>query len=84
MIKIGHYQICFMDLFVDVNGKLSAAKLWFHVANVIMSKVILTQAVISWDIFAAYGAICGGSHRATAWLKVKYGAQEQPTEKENL
>lgn len=73
MIKIGRYQLCFFDLLVDSAGKLSASKIWFHVANIIMSKVMLTQQNVSWELLAAYGAVCGGSHIASLWLKSKYG-----------
>lgn len=74
MITIGKYQICILDLFTDSTGKLSASKCWLHVANVIMSKVMLTQANVDWELLSAFGSIVGGSHIAGVWLKLKYGA----------
>lgn len=79
VIKIGQYQVCFLDLFTDASGKLSAAKFWFHVANVIMSKVMLTQGEVGWELLLAYGAVVGGSHVATLWLKSKYGCTNVDT-----
>jgi len=80
MLKFGKYQFCFFDLLVDANGKISAAKCWFHVANIIMSKIMLTQTDIEWELLLAYGSVVGGSHVATLWLKSKYGVTNADTD----
>lgn len=57
----------------DVTGKLSMTKIWFHIANVIMSYVMLRQQAVDWELLATYGAVVGGSHVATLFMKLKYG-----------
>lgn len=74
MITLGKYQVCVLDLFTDATGKLSSSKCWFNAANVIMSKVMLSQTNVDWELLSAYGAVVGGSHVASTWLKLKYGA----------
>jgi len=73
MIKIGKYELCFLDYFVDSQGKLSATKFWFHVGNIILSKAILEKSDLGWEDILSYGAIVGGSHVAVALLKLKFG-----------
>ena len=73
MIRIGKYELCVLDLFTDAQGKLSASKIWFHVANAIMTKIMLTQTGVGWELLLAYGSVVGGSHLGTLWLKQKYG-----------
>jgi hypothetical protein len=74
MISVGPYKVCVLDFFTDEkSGRLSATKLWLHVANIIMSKVMLEQQSVSWELLAAYGAVVGGSHIATLFMKWKYG-----------
>lgn len=73
MITLFGIRICPLDLVTDdKTGRLSSTKIWMHIANIIMSKVILTQQTVGWDLFAAYGGIVGGSHVAIFWLKRKY------------
>jgi hypothetical protein len=74
MLNIGKYQVCILDLFTDRDGKLSASKLWLHIGNVIMSKVMLTQQEVGWELLAAYGTVVGGSHIGAVWLRSKYGS----------
>lgn len=72
-LKLGNYDVCALDLVCDhQTGKLSTVKIWSHVANAIMSKVMLTQQSVSWDLMAAYGAIVGGSYVAMYFFKWKY------------
>lgn len=72
-IKFGQYQVCLLDLITDEkSGKLSMTKLWYHVANVILSMEILKQTSIDWQMVLAYGSVVGGSHLGTLWLKKKY------------
>jgi len=67
MIKLG-----ILDLVTDSNGKLSATKLWLHIANIVMSKTMLDSKIVDWELLAAYGSIVGGSYVATVFLKRKY------------
>lgn len=77
-MKIGSYNVCLLDLFTDEsNGRLSATKLWLHAANVIMSRVMLQQHDVGWELLAAYGAVVGGSHIATLFMKWKYNAPDR-------
>lgn len=72
MIEIGKYKVCLLDLVTDEKtGRLAASKIWSHIANIILSKAILT-ATITWELLAAYGAVVGGSHVAIMFLKYKY------------
>lgn len=72
-LKLKSYDICLLDLVCDhKTGKLSTVKIWAHVSNVIMSKVMLTQDVIGWDLMAAYGAIVGGSYVAMQFFKWRF------------
>jgi len=72
MIKLGKYHVCFLDLVTDEKtGKLAGTKIWNHVANIILSKAMLTNS-ITWELMLAYGAIVGGSHVAIMFLKYKY------------
>lgn len=71
-LKLKSYDICILDLVCDhKTGKLSTVKIWAHVANGIMSKVMLTQSV-DWELMAAYGAIVGGSYVGLQFLKWRY------------
>lgn len=73
MITLGGYNACLLDLVCDPKTKaFSATKIWMHVGNIIMSKVLLTQATVGWELLLAYGAVVGGSHVAIYWLKQKY------------
>lgn len=75
-MKISKYDVCLLDLVTDSNtGKLSTTKLWMHVANVIMSKIMLTQPLVDWELLTAYGAIVGGSYIASMLVKYRYGGQ---------
>lgn len=72
-LRVGKYDVCLLDLFVDTKtGKLSASKIWLHIANAIMSKVMLTQSNVGWELLAAYGAIVGGSYAGILFLKWKF------------
>lgn len=72
MLTIGKYRICILDLVCDDRtGKLSSTKIWNHVCNAILCKAILTTPV-TWELMTAFGAIVGGSHVATLFLKYKY------------
>jgi len=80
MITLGKYQVCVLDLLTDEkSGRLSATKIWMHVSNAVMTKVVLTHPSLSWDLFTAYGAIVGSSHVAIYWLKRKY-ADSKPVD----
>lgn len=73
MIKLGKYDFCFFDLIFDTRtGKVSSTKVWFHVANIIMSRVMLTQENVGWELMAAYGSIVGGSYVGAMLMKRKY------------
>lgn len=73
MITWGKYNVCILDLLTDEKtGRLSATKFWYHVANVIMSKTMLTQANVDWELLAAYGSIVGGSYVGLHLFKWKY------------
>lgn len=72
-LRVGKYDVCMLDLLVDhKTGKLSTVKIWSHIANVIMSKVMLTQAIVEWELMFAYGAIVGGSYVAVQFLKWRF------------
>lgn len=72
MIEIGKYKVCMLDLVTDgKTGRLAGHKIWNHIANIILSKAVLTTT-ITWELLAAYGAIVGGSHVAVMFLKYKY------------
>lgn len=76
MITVFGVRLCPFDLITD-GDRLSATKIWMHVANVIMSMVMLRQPQVDWELLAAYGSVVGGSHIATIWLKRKYPAERQ-------
>lgn len=81
MIKFAGYQICLLDLVCDhKTGKLDKAGIWYHVANIIMSKIMLTQTNVDWELMAAYGAIVGGSYAAILFMKWKYRDAARDTE----
>ena len=62
------------DLFRDEKtGRLSSTKTWAHIANVVMTYVVVKQAqTASYELILAYGAIVGGSQLASYWLKLRY------------
>ena len=79
MISFKGYNVCVLDFFTDEkNGRLSATKFWLHVANGIMSYAVLQQVMkaegLSWEMMVAYGAVVGGSHVGTLFMKWKYGS----------
>ena len=78
MIAIGQYRVCVLDFLTDENGKLSATKLWFHVANVILSKAMLAQSDLSAEKIFAYGCVVGGSHVASLFMRLKYANRSDP------
>lgn len=59
----------------EKTGKLSTTKIWMHIANGIMSYVMLHQDVVSWELLSAYGAIVGGSYMAGKFLRLKYSGK---------
>ncbi len=78
MLKIGNYNVCFLDLLTDSkNGRFSSSKIWKHFGFVLMSYVLVRSVpsgtvVINWEfvaLFCAYGAIVAGSEVATMALK---------------
>ncbi len=72
MIQVGKYKLCVLDLITDdKTGKLSGTKIWNNIANIILSKAVLT-ATVTWELLAAYGAVVGGSHVATMFIKYRY------------
>lgn len=72
MLTIGKYKICFLDLVTDdKTGKLASSKIWNHICNAILCNAILTTP-ITWELMTAFGAIVGGSHVATLFLKYRY------------
>lgn len=73
MINFQGYHVCVLDFVTGENGKFSSTQLWFHIANIIMSKVMLTQVSVDWELLAAYGAVVGGSHAAVLFMRLKYG-----------
>lgn len=76
MITLGGYQACVFDLVCDPDTKrLSATKIWLHVGNIILCKVMLSQQTVGWELLLAFGAVVSGSHVATYWLKRKYAAE---------
>jgi hypothetical protein len=56
----------------DKTEKVSTTKVWMHVANVVMSWVMLRQETVDWELLAAYGAIVGANYTAGLFLKLKY------------
>lgn len=73
MIKIGDYRLCVLDLVCDhKTGRLDKVSIWYHIANIIMSKTMLTQQNIGWELLATYGAIVGGSYAAILFMKWRY------------
>lgn len=72
MIRIKQYKICFLDLITDEKtGKLSSSKIWMNICNAILCKSILSNP-ITWELMCSFGAIVGGSHVATLFLKYRY------------
>ncbi len=80
MMRFGKYHVCLIELFMDEKGRLSSTKTWLHVANVIMSKIMLEQKEVGWELLATYGAIVGGSYLGAAIItrkwKVDGGSQD--------
>lgn len=75
MIKIGKYSICILDLFTDSRtGRLSASKLWLHIANSIMSYIMLHSEAVDWELLAVYGSVVGGSYVAVLFFKLRYAS----------
>lgn len=75
MIKIGKYSICILDLFTDSRtGRLSASKLWLHIANGIMSYIMLHSESVDWELLAVYGSVVGGSYVAVLFFKLRYAS----------
>lgn len=73
MLKFGTYNVCVLDLVADkTTGKLDSAKIWKHIAFIIMSQAMLTNTV-TWDLMLAYGSVVGGSQVAIMLIKYKYG-----------
>lgn len=73
MISFGRYSFCLLDLVTDdKSGRLSATKIWLHVGNTIMSKVMLDQHDIGSEVLFTYGAIVCGSYAGMFFLKRKY------------
>ena len=72
MINIGKYSICILDLVTNSNGRLSSTKIWLHIANLVMSKTMLNQLNVGWELLAAYGSVVGGSYVATVFLNRRY------------
>jgi hypothetical protein len=80
VINLGGYHVCILDLFTDdKTGKLAGTKIWNNIANIILSKAMLTNT-ITWELMAAYGAVVGGSHVATTFIKYKYGGGNANTD----
>jgi hypothetical protein len=75
MIKIGKYSICILDLLTDSRtGRLSASKLWLHIANGIMSYIMLHSDSVDWELMAVYGSVVGGSYVAVLFFKLRYAS----------
>ena len=73
MIKLGKYELCVLDLITDSrSGKLSASKIWLHIANGTSTYVIATQMEQDWLMLAVYNAIVGGSYVAIQFFKWRY------------
>jgi len=73
MIKIGKYSVCVLDLVTDSRtGRLSASKLWLHIANSIMSYIMLKSESVDWILMTAFGGIVGGSYVAVQLIKSIY------------
>jgi len=73
MLRLGKYSVCVLDLFTDSrNGRLSASKLWLHIANGIMSYIMLHSDSVDWELLTAYGGIVGGSYVAILFFKLRY------------
>lgn len=73
MIRLGRYSICILDLFTDGRtGRLSASKLWLHIANGISSWIMLQSQLVDWELITAYNGIVGGSYVAILFFKLRY------------
>jgi hypothetical protein len=74
VLKIGKYSVCVLDLLTDSRtGRLSASKVWLHIANGIMSHVMLTHDAVDWELMTAFGGIVGGSYVAILFFKLRWG-----------
>ena len=72
-IKLGKYNVCVLDLLTDSRtGRLSASKVWLHIANGIMSYIMLKSDSVDWELLTAYGGIVGGSYVAILFFKLRY------------
>lgn len=57
----------------QATGRVSATKLWLHIANIVMTICILRQDEVSWELMAVYAACVGGSYVGSKFVGMKYG-----------
>jgi len=78
-LKLGKYNVCVLDLLTDSRtGRLSASKLWLHIANSIMSYIMLHSETVDWELLAVYGSVVGGSYVAVLFFKLRYSGATLP------
>lgn len=66
-------HICPLDLITDgETGRLSTVKIWQHVGNAIMCKVMLTQESVGWELMLSFGAVVSGSYVAINLFKWRF------------
>lgn len=72
-IKVKGYNVCLLDLVTDsTNGRLSTVKIWQHIGNAIMCKVMLVQDDVDWELMLAFGAVVSGSYIAINLFKWRF------------